>query len=247
MQIAAQEIVDLGLKDAGYEYVNIDDCWSLDGRDNKTNRIRHDPDKFPDGISGTASKVHALGLKLGIYSDAGTETCAGYPASLGYEDIDAKTFSEWGVDCKRPTHPYPACAREIRKLLANKGTDLKYDNCNVPANWTDKYQYWPEYWYGTTEDQVGGTPAPGGYDWSKSNTTTRYNRMRDALVRQSRTIFYSLCNWGHSHVEQWGSETGQSWRMWGDIVPVWSGKDDYSWGFSKSLDPLPLGNICCPY
>lgn len=116
---------------------------------------------------------------------------------------------------------------------------MKYDNCNVPANWTDKYQYWPEYWYGTTEDQVGGIRAPEGYDWSKSNTTTRYNKMRDALVRQSRTIFYSLCNWGHSHVEQWGGETGQSWRMWGDIVPVWSGKDDYSWGFSKSLDSPP--------
>lgn len=119
------------------------------------------------------------------------------------------------------------------RLLMPRAVDLKYDNCNVPANWTDKYQYWPEYWYGTHEDQVGGTPAPAGYDWSRSNTTTRYNNMRDALVRQSRTIFFSLCNWGHSHVEQWGSETGQSWRMWGDIVPVWSGKDDYSWGFSK--------------
>lgn len=228
MQIAAQEMVDLGLKDAGYEYVNIDDCWSLDGRDNATNRIRHDPERFPDGISGTAAKIHALGLKLGIYSDAGTETCAGYPASLGYESIDAKTFSDWGVDCKSRF----LC---FQRSLVNTRTDLKYDNCNVPANWTDKYQYWPEYWYGTDEDQVGGIPAPEGYDWSRSNTTIRYNNMRDALVRQSRTIFYSLCNWGHSHVERWGSGTGQSWRMWGDIVPVWSGRDDYSWGFSKSL------------
>lgn len=114
--------------------------------------------------------------------------------------------------------------------------DLKYDNCNVPTNWTDEYQYWPEYWYGDHEDQVGGTPAPAGYDWSTSKTALRYNRMRDALLAQSRTMLYSLCNWGHSHVEQWGNQTGQSWRMWGDIVPIWEGKDDYSWGFSKFPD-----------
>jgi hypothetical protein len=107
-------MVDLGLKDAGYIYVNIDDCWSLHSRDNTTQRIVPDPDKFPDGISGTAEKIHAMGLKLGIYSDAGTLTCAGYPGSLGYEQIDAQTWEEWGVDY------------------------LKYDNCNVPSNWTDK-------------------------------------------------------------------------------------------------------------
>lgn len=118
--------------------------------------------------------------------------------------------------------------------MLTKYIDLKYDNCAVPANWTDKYQYWPEYWYGTYEDQVGGIPAPPGYDWSKSNTTIRYNRMRDALLKQSRTILYSLCNWGHSHVERWGKDTGVSWRMWGDIVPQWAGKDQWSWGFSKS-------------
>lgn len=59
-----------------------------------------DPVKFPNGISGAASQVHALGLKLGIYSDAGTATCAGYPGSLGYESIDVATWSEWGVDCE---------------------------------------------------------------------------------------------------------------------------------------------------
>ncbi|RPB15728.1 glycoside hydrolase [Morchella conica CCBAS932] len=210
--IAAQEIIDLGLKDAGYEYINIDDCWSLLSRDNATKRIQPDLEKFPDGISGTADKVHALGLKIGIYSDAGDLTCAGYPGSLGYEEIDAETWDEWGVDY------------------------LKYDNCNVPTNWTDEYQYWPEYWYGDHEDQVGGTPAPAGYDWSTSKTALRYNRMRDALLAQSRTLLYSLCNWGHSHVEQWGNQTGQSWRMWGDIVPIWEGKDDYSWGFMPIIN-----------
>ncbi|KAK7755846.1 hypothetical protein SLS62_002132 [Diatrype stigma] len=59
-----------------------------------------DPERFPDGISGLAEKIHGMRLKLGIYSSAGTATCAGYPASIGYEDIDAATFAAWGVDCK---------------------------------------------------------------------------------------------------------------------------------------------------
>jgi alpha-galactosidase len=69
----AQRMVDLGLKDAGYVYVNIDDCWSNKNlrRSNTTQEILPDFDKFPDGISGLADKVHSLGLKLGIYSDAG--------------------------------------------------------------------------------------------------------------------------------------------------------------------------------
>ncbi|KAF8426769.1 glycoside hydrolase superfamily [Tirmania nivea] len=84
-------MVRLGLKDAGYIYVNIDDCWSLKTRDPITQRIVPDLTKFPDGIKGTAEAVHRLGLKLGIYGDAGMATCAGYPGSLGYEDIDATT------------------------------------------------------------------------------------------------------------------------------------------------------------
>ncbi|KAG5639125.1 hypothetical protein H0H81_006714 [Sphagnurus paluster] len=110
---AANQFVSLGLKDVGYQYVNIDDVWANKARDSKTNRIVPDPAKFPNGIKGLADKIHALGLKVGIYSDAGTNTCAGYPGSLGNEDIDAATFNEWGIDY------------------------LKYDNCYVPGNWSD--------------------------------------------------------------------------------------------------------------
>ena len=96
---AAESFISKGLKDVGYEYVNIDDCWSVkSGRDNATSRLVPNPEKFPNGISGVADKIHAMGLKVGIYSDAGLETCGGYPASLGYEDIDAATFAEWGID-----------------------------------------------------------------------------------------------------------------------------------------------------
>ena len=67
------------------------------------------PVRFKDGIDTIAKKVHDLGLKFGIYSDAGSMTCARtMPGSLGYEDIDAQTFAEWGVDCKSP--PFAARA-----------------------------------------------------------------------------------------------------------------------------------------
>jgi alpha-galactosidase len=66
-------LISLGLKDLGYQYVNIDDCWSVrGGRDNATRRIVPDPVKFPNGIKHVADEVHSKGLKLGIYSDAGT-------------------------------------------------------------------------------------------------------------------------------------------------------------------------------
>lgn len=94
-----------GMQAAGYQYVNIDDCWLTKSR-NAAGQLVPDPTKFPDGISGTAAYVHSLGLKLGIYEDAGTATCAGFPGSLGHETTDANSFAAWGVDY------------------------LKYDNCN---------------------------------------------------------------------------------------------------------------------
>ncbi|KAG6920247.1 hypothetical protein DXG01_005016 [Tephrocybe rancida] len=95
---AANQFVSLGLKDVGYEYVNIDDCWSSMARDSATKKIVPDPTKFPNGIASLATQIHALGLKIGIYGDAGTATCAGFPGSLGTEALDAATFNDWGID-----------------------------------------------------------------------------------------------------------------------------------------------------
>jgi alpha-galactosidase len=98
---ASELLVSLGLKDLGYNYVNIDDCWSDKAyqRDNVTGQIRPDYTKFPKGIKHTADKIHKLGLRVGIYGDAGSTTCGGYAGSLGHEDVDARTFAEWGIDC----------------------------------------------------------------------------------------------------------------------------------------------------
>src|SRR5579875_1308741 len=84
----ADAMVANGMKAAGYKYVNIDDCW-LEKQRNSDGQLVPDPTKFPDGIKAVADYVHSKGLKLGIYEDAGTATCAGYPGSLGHETQDA--------------------------------------------------------------------------------------------------------------------------------------------------------------
>jgi len=103
----ADLFVAKGLKAAGYQYVNLDDCWALPNRD-ADGKLVPDPVRFPHGIKAVADYVHSKGLKLGIYTSAGTKTCndAGFPGALGHEYSDARQFADWGVDY------------------------LKYDNCN---------------------------------------------------------------------------------------------------------------------
>ena len=93
---AADALVTSGMKDAGYNYIVIDDCWQV-SRDAK-GKIVADAKRFPSGIKALADYVHGKGLKFGIYSDAGTQTCAKRPGSKGHEVQDAKTYAEWGVD-----------------------------------------------------------------------------------------------------------------------------------------------------
>jgi alpha-galactosidase len=93
----ADAFVSSGLKDAGYNYIVIDDIWQ-GGRDSVTGLLYPDPVRFPSGIKALADYVHSKGLKFGIYSDAGTLTCGDKPGSFGYEMKDAKLFAEWGVD-----------------------------------------------------------------------------------------------------------------------------------------------------
>ena len=95
-----------GMRAAGYRYINIDDCWQVSRDANGV--IVADPVRFPNGIKALADYVHSKGLKLGVYSDHGVETCQGRPGGYGYEYLDANTYASWGVDY------------------------LKYDNCNLP-------------------------------------------------------------------------------------------------------------------
>ncbi len=112
----ADAMVETGLRDLGFDYIFIDDGWQ-GGRDNKNNMIP-DPKKFPNGMKALVDYVHSKGMKIGIYSDAAPLTCAGYTASLNFEEQDAKTFAKWGFDY------------------------LKYDYCGAPADWqTAIYRY----------------------------------------------------------------------------------------------------------
>lgn len=93
----ADAIKKSGLADAGYIYVNIDDCWQASER-GSDGRLECDRATFPNGIKSLVEYVNSLGLKLGIYSSNGTHTCEDYPASLRHEAIDADTFAQWGVE-----------------------------------------------------------------------------------------------------------------------------------------------------
>jgi alpha-galactosidase len=92
----ADAMVSNGMKDAGYQFVIIDDCWQT-GRDAEGNIVA-DAERFPSGIKALADYIHAKGLKFGIYSDAGAMTCAKRPGSVGHEYQDAKQYATWGVD-----------------------------------------------------------------------------------------------------------------------------------------------------
>lgn len=125
----ADVMVSNGMAAAGYEYVNIDDCWSTMSRDSAGNLVP-DPNKFPHGMKALADYVHSQGLKLGIYAEAGSTTCAGYPGSLGHETEDANLFASWGIDY------------------------LKYDNCGDHGGLTDQQRYT------TMRDALAATGRP---------------------------------------------------------------------------------------
>jgi alpha-galactosidase len=92
----ADAMVSSGMRDAGYTYLNIDDCWH--GERDAQGFIHPDAKRFPSGMKALADYVHSKGLKFGVYSDAGSQTCGGRPGSRGYEFQDAQMYAEWGVD-----------------------------------------------------------------------------------------------------------------------------------------------------
>ncbi|WP_263416522.1 glycoside hydrolase family 27 protein [Terriglobus albidus] len=94
VRAAADAIVSSGMKDAGYIYVNIDDTW--EGK-RDANGVLHTNEKFPD-MKALGDYIHSKGLKFGIYSSPGPQTCARYEGSYQHEEQDAKTWAEWGVD-----------------------------------------------------------------------------------------------------------------------------------------------------
>ncbi|HJS20013.1 MAG TPA: glycoside hydrolase family 27 protein [Anaerolineales bacterium] len=134
----ADALISTGLKDFGYNYIVIDDCWSIKDRRDGNGDLIADPEKFPNGIKALADEVHSKGFKLGIYSDAAEKTCAGYPGSLGFEDQDAHLWASWGIDflkydyCHAPLFDQAiAIERYTRmgKALRNSGREFLFSLC----------------------------------------------------------------------------------------------------------------------
>lgn len=139
----ADAMVASGMREAGYEYINIDDCWH--GERDSRGFIQPSPENFPSDMKALADYVHSKGLKLGIYSDAGATTCAGRPGSRGHEYQDALTYASWGIDYLKydwcdtenldPTGAYTT----MRDAIRAAGRPILFSICewgdNKPWEW----------------------------------------------------------------------------------------------------------------
>lgn len=130
---AADQMVSSGMRDAGYTFLVIDDCWH--GTRDPHGDIQPDAKRFPSGIKALADYVHGKGLKFGIYSDAGPQTCGGHPGSLGHEYQDAAQYAAWGVDylkcdwCNTSTQDAQASSKLMRAALNASGRPIVFSMC----------------------------------------------------------------------------------------------------------------------
>jgi alpha-galactosidase len=139
----ADAMVTSGMKDAGYIYVNIDDCWH--GMRDSLGFIHPDSSRFPSGMKALANYIHSKGLKFGIYSDAGWKTCGGRPGSRGYEYQDAMQYAKWGIDylkydwCNTGGLNAEGAYLTMRDALYSAGRPVVFSLCewgnNKPWEW----------------------------------------------------------------------------------------------------------------
>ena len=165
----ADKMVSLGLVDAGYVYLNLDDGWH--GERDELGFVHEDLQKFPSGMKALADYLHQRGMKLGIYSDAGTNTCACYTGSLGHEYQDAYVYAYWGVDYLK----YDWCFTNninpkgaytlMRNALRDAGRPILFSMCewgtSKPWEWAADVGH---SWRTTGDIGVGFLPIPQRYD-----------------------------------------------------------------------------------
>ncbi len=142
----ADKFEELGFKDAGYEYIVLDDGWMAKERDANGNLVA-DPVKFPSGMKALADYIHSKGLKFGLYNCAGYTTCAGYPGSRGYEYQDARSYASWDVDylkydwCNTPKLNAEGAYMTMRDALKAAGRPIVFSICewgdNKPWEWAE--------------------------------------------------------------------------------------------------------------
>ncbi|MFN6980841.1 MAG: NPCBM/NEW2 domain-containing protein [Brevundimonas sp.] len=218
---AAQAMVDSGLSELGYTYVNIDDGWWLRRRQ-PDGRLEIRTAIFPSAeIEGADSSfrpftnaLHAMGLKAGIYTDIGRNAC-----SQAY-DLHSPNLPE-GTTAEREVGLHGHVDQDIGLYFNEWGFDyIKVDACGINV-------YGPE---NPLVAEHGYTPVPPLIDQVSINRTDvpavqgLYEQVADALVRHNPDGDYilAICNWGSANVRSWGKDVGHLWRTSGDITPTWT-------------------------
>jgi hypothetical protein len=190
---AADALVSSGMKDAGYQYVVIDDCWQV-SRDAEGN-IVPDPQRFPSGMKALADYIHSKGLKFGIYSDAGSKTCAGRPGARGYEFQDARQYAKWGVDylkfdwCSTTTQNRRILFAHARCAGQGRPPDrLQPLRVGIPSRGLGRPRWQPVAHHRRYSGHVGRQEADwGGNGVVKSSTCrTASSRLRPRPLERSR-------------------------------------------------------------
>ncbi len=169
IKATADAMVELGLVDAGYVYLNLDDGWH--GERDASGFVLEDREKFPSGMKSLADYLHARGLKLGIYSDAGDFTCACYTGSRGHEYQDAITYAHWGVDYLKYDWCFTTNANAkgsytlMRNALRKAGRPILFSICewgvNKPWEWARDVGH---SWRTTGDIGPAFAPVPVSYD-----------------------------------------------------------------------------------
>jgi alpha-galactosidase len=168
----ADAMVSSGMRDAGYKYLILDDCWLAPTRDSLQN-LQADPKKFPDGMKAIGDYIHSKGLKFGIYNCAGTKTCAGYPGTRGHEYQDALTYASWGVDylkfdwCNTEGINAKEAYTTMSKAMAATHRPIVFSMCewgtNQPWLWGAPIS---ELWRTTTDIARGWYIKPIPNEWT---------------------------------------------------------------------------------
>jgi len=186
----ADAMVENGLKDVGYEYIILDDLWH-GGRD-ENGKVYPDKEKFPNGMKVVADYVHSKGLKFGIYTDIAEYTCAGMVGSLGYEESDAQTYAEWGVDyikcdyCHAPNDLWTAIDRyeKLIKAVRANGRPMVFAICE----WGQRA---PWLWGEKVDAQLWRTTWDLRDTWEHGKYSNGYNGIMEALDRQVGLEIYA--------------------------------------------------------
>eukprot|EP00727_Mastigamoeba_balamuthi_P004686 m51a1_g14215 putative alpha-galactosidase (966) ;mRNA; f:175832-180236 len=210
----ALAMVKNGLRDAGYEYVLIDDGWTTcdrwdyvqgkcakAGARDSSGRIVVDPKKFPSGMKALADYVHSLGLKIGIYTAVSVATCGGFQSSLGYEAIDAQTFADWDMDLVKHVGP---TSRPSTVVLTHRHKDTCNLDCDVQCIRRST---------ALMRDGLNRTGKPIVYYVDDGNDSSG-QRLFNPLHHRVADAWQDL-------VWVWGPETCNMWKSWFDRKDTW--------------------------